>query len=88
MVSETDQDDEELAMTWLMINIPLMVLFFALWVGVPVWLVLKRSDTRPKVATTAISPPETKTSGTAALPDPRAAAFRRPATLVAGERLR
>jgi hypothetical protein len=55
MVIETDQDDKELAMTWLMINIPLMVLFFGLWVGVPVWLVLKRSDTRPKVATTAIS---------------------------------
>lgn len=42
-------------MTWLMINIPLMVLFFALWVGVPVWLVLKRSDTKPKVAAAAIS---------------------------------
>jgi hypothetical protein len=40
-------------MTWLMINIPLMVLFFALWVGVPVWLVLKRSDTKPAAAETA-----------------------------------
>jgi len=40
-------------MTWLMINIPLMVLFFALWVGIPVWLVLKRSDTRPAAAETA-----------------------------------
>jgi hypothetical protein len=55
MVIETIKDDEELTMTWLMINIPLMVLFFALWVGVPVWLVLKRSDTRPNVAATAIS---------------------------------
>jgi hypothetical protein len=53
MVGETDQHDEEFAMTWLMMNIPLMVLFFALWVGVPVWLVLKRSDTRPEGAATA-----------------------------------
>jgi hypothetical protein len=40
-------------MTWLMINIPLMVLFFALWVGVPVWLVLRRSDNKPVAAETA-----------------------------------
>jgi hypothetical protein len=53
MVSETDLDDEELAMTWLMINIPLMVLFFALWVGIPTWLVLKRPDTNPEAAATA-----------------------------------
>jgi hypothetical protein len=25
-------------------NIPLMVLAFALWVGIPLWLVLRRSD--------------------------------------------
>ncbi len=37
-------------MTWLLLNIPLMVLFFALWVGVPVWLVLKRPDTGPALA--------------------------------------
>ena len=36
-------------MTWLLLNIPLMVLFFALWVGVPVWLVLQapRPQARP-----------------------------------------
>jgi len=37
-------------MTWLLLNIPLMVLFFALWVGVPMWLVLKRPDTGPALA--------------------------------------
>jgi hypothetical protein len=37
-------------MTWLLLNIPLMVLFFALWVGVPVWLVLKRPDRKPALA--------------------------------------
>ena len=34
-------------MIWLLLNVPLMVLFFALWVGVPMWLVLKRPDTGP-----------------------------------------
>jgi hypothetical protein len=37
-------------MTWMMLNIPLMVLFFALWAGIPMWLVLERSDRRPAVA--------------------------------------
>jgi hypothetical protein len=34
-------------MTWLLTNIPLMVLFAALWIGIPVWLVLKHPDDRP-----------------------------------------
>jgi len=34
-------------MTWLLLNVPLIVLFFALWVGVPMWLVLKHPDTGP-----------------------------------------
>ena len=37
-------------MTWLLLNIPLMVLFFALWVGIPMWLVLRRPDRKPAVA--------------------------------------
>ena len=37
-------------MTWLLLNVPLMVLFFALWVGIPMWLVLKRPDRKPTVA--------------------------------------
>jgi hypothetical protein len=34
-------------MTWLWLNAPLIVLFFALWAGVPMWLVLKHPDTGP-----------------------------------------
>jgi hypothetical protein len=37
-------------MTWLLLNVPLMVLFVALWVGVPMWLVLRHPDTRPAPA--------------------------------------
>ena len=37
-------------MTWLLLNIPLMVLFVALWVGIPLWLVRKRPDTKPALA--------------------------------------
>ena len=37
-------------MTWMLLDIPLMVLFFALMAGIPMWLVLKRPDTRPKLA--------------------------------------
>jgi hypothetical protein len=37
-------------MTWLLMNVPLMILFFALWVGVPLWLVLKHPDTKPTLA--------------------------------------
>ncbi|HEV3382080.1 MAG TPA: hypothetical protein VG142_14025 [Trebonia sp.] len=32
----------------LWINIPLMVLAFALWVGVPMWLVLRHPDEHPR----------------------------------------
>jgi hypothetical protein len=34
-------------MTWLWVNVPLMVLFVALWVGIPTWLVLKHPDRKP-----------------------------------------
>ena len=37
-------------MTWLFLNIPLMVLFVALWVGIPTWLVLRRPDRKPGLA--------------------------------------
>ena len=37
-------------MTWLLLNIPLMVLFFALWVGIPLWLVRKHPDREPTLA--------------------------------------
>ena len=31
-------------MTWLLLNLLLAVPFFAIWVGVPLWLVLKHPD--------------------------------------------
>jgi hypothetical protein len=37
-------------MTSLLFNIPLMVLFFALWVGIPAWLVIRHPDTGPQPA--------------------------------------
>jgi len=37
-------------MTWILVNIPLMVAFVALWVGIPVWLVLKHPDAKPTLA--------------------------------------
>jgi len=39
-------------MTWLLINLLLAALFFAIWVGVPLWLVLKHpdQDARPRAA--------------------------------------
>jgi hypothetical protein len=44
---------EEITMTQLLYNIPLMILFFALWVGFPVWLVLRHPDTGPETVQTA-----------------------------------
>jgi hypothetical protein len=29
-------------MTWLLMNIPLMIVFFALWTVIPLWMVLKK----------------------------------------------
>ena len=37
-------------MTWLWVNAPLAVLFIALWVGIPTWLVLKHPDEKPTLA--------------------------------------
>lgn len=36
------------------INVLLAVPFIALWVGIPLWLVLKRSDPKPQAAAPAI----------------------------------
>ena len=33
---------------FLWINIPLMALFFALWVGVPMWMIFKRPERAPQ----------------------------------------
>ena len=37
-------------MNWLLFNILLAIPFAALWVGVPVWLVLRHPDTGPAPA--------------------------------------
>lgn len=33
---------------FLWINIPLMALFFGLWVGIPMWMIFKRPDRHPR----------------------------------------
>jgi hypothetical protein len=53
MVGETVQDIKETAMAPLLYNIPLMIVFFALWVGIPTWLVIRHPDTGPQAAQTA-----------------------------------
>ena len=43
------------------INVLLAVPFIALWAGIPLWLVLKRSDPRPQTVAAAIEAvPETR----------------------------
>ena len=37
-------------MTWLLMNIPLMIVFAALWTGIPLWLVLRNPDRKPTLA--------------------------------------
>ena len=39
-------------MTWLLYNIPLMVVFLALMAGIPLWLVSRHPDTGPQAAQT------------------------------------
>ena len=33
---------------FLWINIPFMVLFFALWAGIPMWMIVKHPDRHPR----------------------------------------
>ena len=57
-------------MVW--INVLLAVPFIALWAGVPLWLVLRRPDTRPRLAAAA--------PAARPVPEPRVhAAYRRAA---------
>jgi hypothetical protein len=37
-------------MTWILLNIPLAAVFFGLWVGIPLRMVLKHPDTKPALA--------------------------------------
>jgi hypothetical protein len=40
-------------MVW--INVLLAIPFIALWAGIPLWLVLRRPDTRPQPAVAALA---------------------------------
>jgi hypothetical protein len=42
-------------MTWMLLNIPLTVLFFALWTGIPMWLVLRHPDRKPTMAAAPVT---------------------------------
>jgi hypothetical protein len=56
---------------FLWINIPLMALFFALWVGVPMWMIFKRPDRDPRVTRTV--PAYLRKRATAGMPAQRRA---------------
>jgi hypothetical protein len=48
--------------TMLWINVLLAIPFIALWVGIPIWLVLRRQDRKPRLAATPAvrTPPEVR----------------------------
>jgi hypothetical protein len=49
-VGESNDNGKEPDMLVLLaLNVPLMIVFFALWVGVPAWLVLRRREKAPAV---------------------------------------
>jgi hypothetical protein len=53
---------------FLWINIPLMTLFFGLWVGIPMWMIFKRPDRHP--AETRTVPAYLRNSDSVARPVP------------------
>jgi hypothetical protein len=55
---------------FLWINVPLMALFFALWVGVPMWMIFKRPDRDPRESRTI--PAYLRKRATAGMPARRA----------------
>lgn len=56
---------------FLWINIPLMALFLALWVGVPMWMIFKRPDRDPRETRTM--PAYLRKRATAGMPAQRQA---------------
>ena len=58
---------------FLWINIPLMVLAFALWVGIPMWMVLRRPDRDPRETRTVPAYLRQRGAMAAAFPDRRPA---------------
>ncbi len=58
-------------MTMLWVNVLLAIPFVALWAGIPLWLVLRRPDTKPALAAAPV---------VREMPEPRVyAAYRRAA---------
>ncbi len=57
---------------FLWVNIPLMALFFALWAGVPMWMIFKRPDRDPRETRTV--PAYLRKRSTAGIPAQRALA--------------
>jgi hypothetical protein len=55
VVPDANKTRGEIEMTWLLLNIPLMIVFFALWTVVPLWMVLRGRDTGPKSALATVS---------------------------------
>src|SRR5947207_11539727 len=53
-VADTEKGEQTMT-TIVWINVLLAVPFIALWAGIPLWLVLKRSDPRPQAAAPAIA---------------------------------
>jgi len=47
-VTPIHDQSKELTMLW--INVMLAIPFVALWAGIPLWLVLRRPDTKPALA--------------------------------------
>jgi hypothetical protein len=41
-------------MMWFWVSVPMMVLFVALWVGIPTWLVLKHPDEKRELAAATV----------------------------------
>ena len=56
-------------MTWLSLNLLLAAPFVAIWVGVPMWLVLKHPDQGARPRATSSDQPETTTSPAPPPPD-------------------
>lgn len=61
-------------MHWFWMNIPLAAMIFAVWTGVPLWLVLKHPDTGPEPRV-PVTPGHAHRAGR---PQPRATDVRSP----------
>jgi hypothetical protein len=64
-------------MSWFWANIPLMVVFFGLWAGIPLWYTLTRwrAELNAKHAALALAPAAATAAAPAAVPETRALAY-------------